>query len=257
MKQILNVKIDDISQEEFLSKATGWLLNNKEKIPKLIATVGPEFLLTAQKDIEFKSILNSTDLSIPDGVGLQIVSGARNRLPGLEMMLELCRIAHNYKLRIGLFGGGEGVAKKTEQKLLEMFPGVLVTFAIDGKEADRIIGHTYSIVDKRLTHQLKCDILFVALGHPKQEMFLWNTRLKILNSQFSTFNFKVGMGVGGAFDELSGHIPLCPAWISSLGLKWLYRILVEPMGTKTKRIKRVFKAVVMFPLAVLKEKLFN
>ncbi|MDO8514940.1 MAG: WecB/TagA/CpsF family glycosyltransferase, partial [bacterium] len=159
---------------------------------------------------------------------------------------ELCRVAAEKKLIVGLFGGQEGIAKKTKAVLEQKFSGIKILFAIDGD----------------LTEPLKpVDFLFVGLGHPKQEKFLYSlchsgARRAIESSKkedpiasLQGDMFKIGMGVGGSFDFISGNLPRPPWLIRQLGLGWLYRGFTKP-----GHWKRIFKALVIFPLYLLKSK---
>lgn len=227
-KTVLGVKIDDVSRQE----AADFIIKNS---PRLVFTTGPEFLVTAQENPEFKKILNSADLNIPDGIGLKLFCGFKNSFPGVDLMLDLCKLASEKNLTVGLFGGQEDVAKKTAQALVKRFKGLKVKFAIDGEEADRLI-------DSGLRRNDMVDFLFVGLGHPKQEKFLSRT----YNLEPRTF--KVGMGVGGSFDFISGNLPRPPELLRKFGLGWLYRGFTKP-----GHWKRIFKALVIFPWLVIKE----
>ena len=92
---------------------------------------------------------------------------------------------------------------------------------------------------------VKPDILFVAFGHGKQEKWI-NEYLRDLPS------VKIAMGVGGAFDYLSGQTSRAPLWMRKIGLEWLYRLIREP-----KRLKRIWRAVIIFPIYFVKSALIN
>lgn len=252
IKKILGIKVDDITSKEALSWVEHWL-NRKAIQQRIIVTVGPEFIVTAQQDRHFRQILNDADLSLPEGIGLQHFAGVTNRIPGTEFMLILCQRADREGWKVGLFGGGEGIASKTKQELLKNYPNLKVAFVIDGQEADNIMGRTYSnakyISDNSIQKPLNCDLLFVALGHPKQEKFL--KHLMIDEHTGTIIKFKAGMGVGGAFDQISGNISRPPHWVSHWGFEWFYRIFVEKPGKRWSRLMRVFKASVIFPLLMI------
>lgn len=253
IKKIMGVRIDDVTKEEAMEVVTGWLRDagaaqhdtkkshsgRSPESSKLIFTPNPEFLMIARKDLEFKKILNSSDLNIPDGVGLQLFGGIKNRIPGVDFMISLCALAQKDKLTIGLLGGQEGIAKKTAEKLMEMFPDLKVTFAIDGQEADRLI-EDYDALRY-------VDILFVALGAPRQEKYLASFRpspessrkiAKDAGAAQHDVPFGVGVGVGGSFDYISGNISRAPKFLQDIGLEWLYRFILQP-----KRIIRFIKRI--------------
>lgn len=214
-KIVLGVKINDISLENTLSMVIKWLTHRKTS-SKIIVTPGPEFLLTAKNDPEFKEILNHADLAPNESFGLQLSCGFRNRVPGIDLMLELCKLSQDKKWSVGLFGGATGVAKKTQEKLLEKFPRLKISYAIDGDYANKIM-RDYD-TDNNITRLSDVDILFVNLGHPKQEKFLAS---KIIP-------YHVGLGVGGSFDLISGLLPRAPKILRLVGLEWFWRLITKP-----------------------------
>jgi len=242
--KILGVRIDNLSLSEILNKVESFLSDNKQHY---IVTSNPEFLVKAQKDEEFKNILNQADLSIPDGVGLVLASlllGERikERIAGVDLMEAICKKAVQKKWPVFLFGAGPGVAEKTGGKLAKKYLGLQITgihspyfgFENDIQENQKIIG---------LINKSKTDVLFVALGAPKQEKWIYENLKRIPS-------VKLAIGVGGSFDFISGNVKRAPKLIRDLGLEWLWRLILQPW-----RIKRIFNAVVVFPLLVLKEKL--
>lgn len=226
----LGVKIDDISLDQAIYIVETWL---KKGGKRYIVTPNPEFIVRAQNDQEFMEILNKANLAIPDGVGLKL-AGVKNRIAGVDLMEKLCEIASQKGLSVGLLGGKDNVAKLTAQKLAEKYPSLKISFAEDGGEVDEQ-GDLSSSSGRK-----KMDILFVAFGPPKQE--------KWIAKNLKNIPVKVAMGVGGAFDFLSGKIPRAPERIRNLGLEWLFRLTVEPW-----RIKRQL-ALVKFVWLVLTKK---
>lgn len=239
---VLGVRVNDVDIEEALKQVSAWLSEKRSLAispARLIFTPGPEFLVTASRDEEFKRVLNLADLNLPDGVGLQIFGGIKNRVPGVDFMLALCQQAAECGWRIGLLGGGEGVAEKTKQALLRKLPKLKIPFVKGGKVADQFL-----IDIDSFNHVFKpIDILFVALGHPKQEKVLVKLKDQGL--------FRVGMGVGGSFDFIAGIVPEPPPVLSQWGLKWLGRFWTRPFYMAPK----IWRAVVEFPLLILMQKL--
>lgn len=230
IKKVLDVKIDDISTKEALDKVADWL--QKKSVGKVIVTPGPEFILTSQKDEEFKKILNSADLSLPDGFGLQLFAGIKNRVPGRKFMLRLCELAADNNWSIGLVGGFAGDGKKVAEKLKTLFPKIKISSIVDGEDATKI-KNGYDI-DNYIKQPI--DMLFLAFGHPAQEKLL--NKFKMNNVQF-----KIGVGIGGVLDYLAGRYPESPKFLQSMGLEWLWRLVTQPW-----RIGRIFKAVIVFPI---------
>jgi N-acetylglucosaminyldiphosphoundecaprenol N-acetyl-beta-D-mannosaminyltransferase len=261
---ILGVKIDNISLNESSKKVKEWLEGTWLEGTKgkyYIVTPNPEFLMLAQKDYEFKEILNKADLAIPDGTRLawaySVVSeknplkkllkwstfllnpasdGVIPTTTGVDLMEELIRLSQEKGYSIGLLGGREGVALKLKEKLEKKYPGLKVTFASDGGKVDpsgtNIQYTTYNIPPT--------DLLFVAFGHGKQE--------KWIAKNLDKYPVKVMMGVGGSFDYLSGEIKRAPQGLRNLGFEWLFRLILQPW-----RIKRFFE-LVRFVFLVLRSK---
>lgn len=176
------------------------------KKPFFITTVNPEIVMLANDNPKYKSILNSADLPLPDGHGLKLAVSRLTVVPGRRLVQELT--TKNYKI---FYLGGRD---KVGSKMVEKFGGVA-----DGGETD--IHHpvrNQQIVDKINNYQP--DILLVAYGAPYQEQWIYNNREKLKT--------KVVIGVGGALDYLTGITKLPPAWLSSVGLEWLWRLLHEP-----------------------------
>lgn len=187
---------------------------------KTIYTPNTEIIMKAQEDPTFKQVLNEGDLVIPDGIGVVLASkihhlGLSERVPGIELMglmLEFCNRAGK---SIYLFGGAPGIAEKASEKILSTYPNLKIVGIRDGyfKEED-----VWSILDD--INEKKPDILFVALGAPKQE--------KWIHQHKKTLNAKVAMGVGGALDVWSGTVKRAPVIYQKLGLEWFYRLLKQP-----------------------------
>jgi len=215
---VLGVKIDDISITEALARVERWIWNPGKHY---IVTPNPEFVVAAQKDPVFKKILNDADLSIPDGAGLRLSGKVKNIFSGTDFMERLVGLAAEKGFTAGFLGGRDGVAQKCAECLLRKYPGLKVTFAESGGEID---DDGRWMVDDGTFKVPPVDILFVAFGHIKQE--------KWIESNLEKIPVKLAMGVGGAFDYLSGSIPRAPKWMRGLELEWLFRLILQPWRIK-------------------------
>lgn len=236
---ILGTLIDNIKKEELLLKINSFLEDGKQHF---LVTPNPEIVLSAQKDEEFRAILNGADIAIPDGFGLILASyylktPLGDRITGVDLMLEICKIAEGDGKSIFLFGGEEGIVEKTAKVLKEKFPNLKISGALSGGEIreDNLVDN--SLLEK--INQVNPDIIFVALGGGKQEKWI-DANLENLPS------VKLAMGIGGAFDFISGKIKRAPRIMRKLGLEWLFRLFMEP-----RRIKRIFNATVLFSYKVI------
>lgn len=224
--EVLNIPIACVTQKSILRQIDK-LINKKEQI--FIATPNPEHVILAQKDISFFDILQNTDINIPDGIGVVWAAKKRlktksnnlaiERVTGIDLMFQLCQYATVHKMRIGLLGGSRGIAAKVIDNLKKKIPQIdILAFPYYeyGKEDTEII---------QKIQNSKVSILFVALGAPKQELFI-SKYLKYM------LNIRLAMGVGGAFDVYGGALKRPPLWIQNLNVEWLYRLIQEPSRLK-------------------------
>jgi N-acetylglucosaminyldiphosphoundecaprenol N-acetyl-beta-D-mannosaminyltransferase len=242
---ILGVKIDEQTKSQALEKAREFLHSNKSH---KIFTPNPEMLVDAQKDADFKAVLNRGDMNLCDGFGLWLATGRRTeRISGVDFMLDLCSLAEKENKSIYLLGSGsDEVVKKTADVLQVKFPLLKI---VGYNRGQNIIYHlsfiTYSTADANdsLIHDIILrapDILFVAFGHGKQEKWI-DQNLRDLPS------VKIAMGVGGAFDFISGKVKRAPKFVRKIGLEWLWRLILQP-----GRFARIWKATVSFSIAILR-----
>ncbi len=229
------VRIDNVSPQEILIYAKQFL---EDGFQHVITTPNPEFIVAAQRDREFKSILNSADLSIADGTGLAkaaLLQGRRlHRTPGVDIVRELCHLAAEQGIKVFLLGAAPGVAADARKKLQELIPSLKVVGTHDGGTITNPAATDAKLL--QIIQNTKPDILFVAFGHGKQEKWIYR-HLDALPT------VKIAMGVGGSFDYISGRIPRAPYILQKLGFEWLYRLIIEP-----KRWRRIVTATIEFPL---------
>lgn len=225
-KQVLGIKIDDINIDQALEVVKGWLSKGGKHY---IVTPNPEILVMAQKDEELKKVINKADLTTPDGVGLRLSGDIVCNTPGIDLMEAIIKYVSEKGLTIGLLGGRDKVAEEVAKRLSRKYPNLKISFARSGDEVDQM-GNVLSSKYYGKKHNTKyiipnTDLLFVAFGPPKQE--------KWIAKNLTNLDVKVAMGVGGAFDYLSGRVPRAPKWFRNIGLEWLFRLIVQP-----RRIKR-------------------
>ena len=275
----LGIKIDEISKAQALQKVVDFLGYDLSVIPAQagiqykIFTPNPEIMVKAQKDSYFREVLNAGDLNLCDGFGLALFARTK-RIPGVDFMLEICKLAAEQGRNIYLLGSGsDDVVRKTAAELQKQFPNLKIVGFSKGPTIDEqnptlypspyrggsdaatsvvnvsppIRGRTEEgvFVDENNTtiqqvNQSHPDILFVAFGMGKQEKWIYENLNKMPN-------VKVAMGVGGSFDFISGKVKRAPLFLRRLGLEWMYRLIQEP-----RRFVRIFNATVKFCYLVIK-----
>jgi len=239
---ILGVKVSSTSKDEVLDFV---MFRLKKKLKFFITTPNPEIIVKAQTDYKLREALNYSDIALPDGVGLKV----KPRITGREMFEELLILSNKLKLKVFLLGAEPKVNNSAVEKIVKDYPNVKIKgrgdiYVNNEGDFDIEMGTKTYIDIIRDINNFKPDLLFVALGAPKQEKWVYKN-LK---------NLKIGgaMVIGGTLDYFTGKMPLPPKFISKSGLEWLWRLTFQP-----QRVGRIFKAVFIFPLYLTKEKLFG
>ncbi len=238
---ILGVPIHDVDFEGVSAQVAAWLA-----APGVcqIATVNPEFIMTARRDPAFASVLRLTDLNVPDGVGVlwaarRLGHSLRERVGGADLMSRLCERAAGAGWRVYLLGAGEGVAARAAAVLMGRFPGLVVCGSYAGSPADEAAAEITARIRAARPH-----LLFVAFGAPAQDLWL-NRHLSDCLPRGETAPGLVGMGVGASFDYLTGVQRRAPVWVQQAGLEWLYRLIRQPWRLRRQMALPRFAALVM------------
>lgn len=234
--QFLGVKVDKITLKQAREEVRAFLTSHGQY---KIFTPNPEMVVKAQKDEGFRQVLNSGDLNICDGFGLSLLAGAP-RITGTDFMLDICKIASEENKGVFLLGSNnDEVVEKADQKLQEIFPKIKITgfdkgpIINDGNsEGMAATEESLRVINK--INQSDAEILFVAFGMGKQEKWISEHLAQMPK-------IKIAMGVGGAFDYISGHIPRASRFLRQIGLEWIYRLIRQP-----QRFWRIFNATFYF-----------
>jgi N-acetylglucosaminyldiphosphoundecaprenol N-acetyl-beta-D-mannosaminyltransferase len=202
----------------------------------LVATVNPEFIMRARRDPEFARVLESADLCLADGTG--VVWAARRQgcslsspVTGTDLIPPLAALCAKQGFRLFLLGAEPGVAADLAARLRTAHPELAVAAHAGSPDASAD-EETVSLIRAHRT-----QVLLVAFGAPKQE--LWIDRLK------DRIGAPVGIGVGGAFDYLTGRVPRAPVWMRRAGLEWLYRLLHQPWRVRRMAVLPVYAVKVL------------
>ncbi len=261
---ILGVKIDNLTKQEISERISGFLNDGNFH---QVATANPEFILKAQRDDEFKNILNQCDLSVADGFGIKCAfwrfgKHLKARITGIDLAQEILKVASEKNLKIFLAANSGGLSswEETAKSIKKTYPDL----EINGVNLDYEECH-FGLNQESREILNGTDIVFCNFGAPYQEKFLnslKNGTPPHLYEKFSNNSFcnnasnlqnqrcggKIGLavGVGGSFDFITGKIKRAPASMRKIGLEWLWRLIQQP-----RRIKRIFNTVIIFPIRVL------
>jgi exopolysaccharide biosynthesis WecB/TagA/CpsF family protein len=218
---LLGIDIDNVTFHETLIKIESLIENRK---PSFIVTTNVDHLITLQEDSDFRKIYKRAALAVPDGVPLLwaarfLGKPLRERVAGSDLFPALCQLAAQKGYGLFFLGGRSDVADKAKSTLERRCPGIKIVdtyspsfgFETDPGEIEKICS---------LIKRARPDILFVGLGAPKQERFIFQYK-DALNIPFS-------MGIGISFDFFAGTTKRAPIWMQKIGLEWFSRVLTEP-----------------------------
>lgn len=188
-----------------------------------VCVTGVHGVMEAQRNPEFRAILNRALLVTPDGmptvwIGRNQGHPKMGRVFGPDLMLELCSRSAGKGTRHFLYGGNPGIADELANCLHQKFPGldIVGTFT----PPFRPLQPAEQLALENLMEASHPDIVWVGLSTPKQEQFM--------AANLSRLSCKVMVGVGAAFDIHTGHVKDAPQWIKGAGLQWAHRLCQEP-----------------------------
>ena len=214
-KDILGVRFDDVSRQEAAQLGAAMLEQDQFHY---VVTPNPEFILAAEKDADFRQVLNSADLVIPDGIGVVysakiLGTPLKERVPGIEFAADMLAQLDQMGGRLYLLGAKPGVAQEAGRRILERHPNIVLCGTHDGyfKDEEAVLLEVAAA---------RPDLLFVCLGAPKQEK--WMARW------VRHTGARLAIGLGGALDVFAGNVERAPESWRKLGLEWAYRLKKEP-----------------------------
>ncbi|MGC9171562.1 WecB/TagA/CpsF family glycosyltransferase [Caldisericum sp.] len=220
--EIFDIPVDNLTKKEAVQYIERML---NEKCPHFAVAINPEKALKAYQDEDLLNIIKNSDLNFIDGVGIifaaKVFKGIKikERVTGIDLFTELLKVAEEKSYKVYFLGTKEESLKKAIENIKKAFPSLQIAGSHNGffNEEDKIIEDIA---------KSNADILFVGMGSPKQEKFIYKNLEKL--------NVKFAMGVGGTFNVYANEFRRAPNIIQKLGLEWLYRFILDP-----KRLPRI------------------
>jgi len=221
----VNKRFDQVV-EELLSR-----INNKRK--SFIVTANPEIVMYAHEHSDYKKIVQSADMVVPDGYGIILASKIlgtpiMERVAGYDLTVRLLELGNKKKLKIYLLGGREETNQKAVENIHNTYPDI------------QIVGRHHGFFDwekSQVTAEIKAanpDVVFVALGFPRQEQWI--------AKHLDQFSHGLFMGVGGSIDVLAGEVQRAPRIWQKLNLEWFYRLISQP--TRWRRMVAIPRFII-------------
>ncbi len=208
---------------------------DQRKKTLIVATVNPEFIMETRVNQRFKEVLQKADLVVADGWGLvwavRWLKGKRiERIAGHELVERILRRANERGEKVFLLGAGKGVAERAGERMKLVYPRLKLAWSEGAKNVRQESKEERGLVLAKI-NAFEPDYLLVAYGYPWEEMWLERNRAYL--------KVRVAMGIGGVLDEWAGVVKPAPRWMDRVGLRWLWRLGMQPR----KRWRRVMKVV--------------
>ena len=219
-QNILGVQINTINLPQAVSQMDTWISNHE---PNYVCVTPAHGVMDCYNNLDLRMIFNHSGMTTPDGmaiVWLLKIFGHRHigRVYGPDLLLQTCEYGLQNGWRHFFYGGNAGVAQRLADQLKERFPGI------------NIAGYYYPpfrpLTDQEEQEVVETiraaqpDIVWVGLSTPKQEV--WMSQL------VNRLDVPVLVGIGAAFDYISGEKAQAPRWMQKSGLEWLFRLISEP-----------------------------
>ncbi|MFN7172967.1 MAG: WecB/TagA/CpsF family glycosyltransferase [Fimbriimonadaceae bacterium] len=232
--RVLGIPIDAVPMDDALRVMEQFLVGTT---PRQVVTADSSMLTAAYKDEALRAVMMRADFVTPDSEGVIWALSRKTKLnyqrvTGVELVDRLSGICAERGHSVFYFGSGDGVAEEAAKELGRRYPGLQVAGAMNGfykPEEEASIAEQIAAA--------KPDLLFVALGQPKQEMFI--DRYKDL------IGAKIAMGVGGSFDVISGRVKRAPKWVRRIRMEWFWRSGLNPKKHSKLKSLPVFVQLVL------------
>ncbi len=233
--EVLDVPVDCVTMEGALDFVER-LIDGGSKGQYILA-INPEKVMVLLKDNALRGAFTAAALLIPDGIGvvwaMRRLHGLKAvRVPGSELMPKLCELAAAKGYGVFLFGSREEVNREAAERLVQRYPGLKIAGRANGYLTDEEMP---GLVER--INASGAEILFVALGSPKQEQWI--------QKWMPALNVNVCQGIGGTLDTIVGTVKRAPAVFCEFGLEWLYRLITNPKRIRRQIVLPVFAWRVM------------
>jgi N-acetylglucosaminyldiphosphoundecaprenol N-acetyl-beta-D-mannosaminyltransferase len=214
MVTFANINVYPITLQESISKVEGYVKSNRYHY-QISLNAGK--IVEAQKDEKLLKIINSADILNADGMPIKVIiqflfGRHTDRLGGLDYMDGLALKYPEYKYYF--LGSTEDVVLKTVNHYRSKYNMNIVGWRNGFFKKNELVDLINDI------NQKETDILFVAMGTPAKEYFLYDNK-ELLKCKFA-------VGVGGAFNIIAGVSKRAPYWVQKIGMEWFYRFIQEP-----------------------------
>lgn len=220
--KILGIPVHMVQIPDVVSLMTDWATHEQER-PRWIVVADMHAIIEAHKQSDFRAMIRSADLTVPDGISLIKVARRkgvplRTRVAGTDLMKAFFRHTQGTGLTHYFYGDTAQTLAHLGLKLSEEFPGIPIAGSYSPPFRPMTTQEDEAIILE--INQARPDVLWVGLGLPKQERWIYE--------HLDRLEVPLVLGVGAAFKFLAETVQRAPAWMGELGLEWLWRFAHEP-----------------------------
>ncbi len=230
---VLGLQFDNVTMAEALAMGESFLEGDR---PAVVVTPNAEIGYDASQDKDLCALLNGADLILPDGAGVILAAKLcktplKEKVAGIDFARNMLSVFARRGTKLFLLGSKPGVAEQAAEKMKELAPGLVICGTEDGYFKDE-----GPVIEK--INAAGAEALFVCLGAPKQEKFMFAHR-----DELPTVRLMAGLG--GSLDGFAGNVKRAPDWMIKCQLEWFYRLCKEPrrLGRMMRLPKYVCKAI--------------
>jgi N-acetylglucosaminyldiphosphoundecaprenol N-acetyl-beta-D-mannosaminyltransferase len=215
------LSVHDISFDTTVDRIIAMAIS---RVGGYVVTPNVDYVVRSNADPAFRDAINAGVLRVPDGMWIVYASRIagtplRGTVTGRLLLPALARRAADDHLSIALYGAGPGVAQAVRDRLRAEHEGLDVVATVE-PPLRLSIGSEEDLQGVRRLSEHSPDIVLVALGAPKQE--LW------MQAHGEALHGAVAVGVGAAFDIYAGRFREAPRWMTKRGFEWFFRLAQEP-----------------------------
>lgn len=229
--KILDIWVDPVDMDEALARVDSFVTSGDR--PHIIFASNPEKNFSFPNDPFLHQSLRNADMLIPDGIGVvkaaQILHGVKlSRVPGVELMHNICGLAAKRGYRIFVYGAKEEVSREACDKLQNLYSGLQIVGRANGYIKAEDMPQLIEQINRS-----QAEILFLALGSPTQEKWLAENKNKLEA-------VRVCQGIGGTLDTITENVKRAPKTWCKYNLEWFYRLVSEPTRINRQKVLPIF-----------------
>jgi N-acetylglucosaminyldiphosphoundecaprenol N-acetyl-beta-D-mannosaminyltransferase len=229
--KILNVWVDPVDMKGALQRVENYIEHGDR--PHSVFAINPEKNFSVPRDPNLHKVFKEADLLIPDGIGVVMAARilyrvALSRVPGVEMMNEICRLSARKGYRVFIYGAKEEVSAQAIETLQLRYLSLDIVGRANGYVSPE---ETPKLIER--INASGAQVLFLALGSPRQENWF-----ATYASQLRTV--RVCQGIGGTLDTIAGTVKRAPEFWCNMNLEWFYRLMSEPKRIARQRVLPIF-----------------